>query len=162
VAELAGVVGFGQFWLNSDSVLREVNGVQTVFTTVPNGVPRAAGFAEAGLAFRYYAVPRNIRAEQPSIDPTAEVSFSYRRDERFKQPEGQTSVVFDSPQDRLVARLVIANIRVIDRRNASAPPLSFGFGVEHEFGLKKNGVPAATRLFFVGDLALLKALRGDR
>src|SRR5262249_36175342 len=58
------------------------------------------------------------------------------------EPRSRRPSKFDPLQDRL-ARLVIANIRVIDGRKASAPPLTFGFGVEHEFALTKNGVPSA-------------------
>ena len=143
------------------TILYETMSDEGIFKTVAGG-GAAAGFFETGLALRYYGVERNIRAEQPSIEPTAEASLSYRRDARFKNLTEVGGVTFDSPEDRLVARLTIADIRVVDRRSASAPALSFGFGVEHEFGLRKNGVPSATRIFFFGDLALLKVLRGGQ
>ena len=63
--------------------------------------------------------------------------------------------------NRLVFRMVLAELRVFDRRkDAEKPgPFSIKFGVEHERGFNRRGAPPATRLLIAGDLNLVEALK---
>lgn len=65
---------------------------------------------------------------------------------------------------RLLFRLTLDAIRVIDRRQFGEPsrPFTFGFVVEHERSLAFTGarVPSATRFVLRGDVNLLNALDG--
>jgi hypothetical protein len=157
--EAVAEASVGQIWLDSKPLVRSAAGQPALVDLLPGPGGRANGIAEAGLRLRYHETIREIRAEQPSVEPLVEVSLAYRRDARFKLESATSSkVLFHAPADRLVARFQLAGIPIVNKKDPEARPLHFGFGVEHEWGLRKGGVPSATRIFLTADLSVLEAL----
>lgn len=160
-SDLGVTVAGGQIWSNTDQVQRKLDGKDTLFVTLPGAKGRDALFFEAGLRFRYFDdIPRDARAEQPSVEPRIELSAVYRHDPRLNVQAG--TLGFDSPEDRLVAKLMLSGIPVLGRKNADGKPVHIGIGVEHERGFGHNPAPSVTRVFLRGDVDLLKSLSGTK
>lgn len=158
--DLSAGAGVGQLWLSDKSLVRTVDGSDQLLTPLPSP-GKNGSFLEAGLNLRYFHnQPRELRSEQPSLEPTFELGLDYRRDSRFKLLSSGAGLGFDSPQQRLVVRVGLGSLPVVNRKKPSGGPLLLSLGVEHEFGLKTNGVPSATRIFVRGDLELVKTLAG--
>lgn len=160
-SDLGITLAAGQIWSTTEQVQRKLDGQDTLFVTLPGEKGRDALFFEAGLRFRYFDdIPRGARAEQPSIEPRIELSAAYRHDPRLNVQSG--TLAFDSPEDRLVARLMLSGIPVVNKKNAQGKPVHLGIGMEHERGFGTNAVPSVTRIFVRGDVDLLKALAGGK
>lgn len=154
--------GVGQSILNSESSLGQIEGRDAVLITVPNGVGRAAFFHGGEASIRFFRANRALRAEQQSWNPALEIAVGLREDSRFRQDETTGFLDYERPERRYTFRLLLSDLRVVDRRTKEqAPAFTLSFGVEHEWG-RRDGLPAVTRIFLVGDLPFLQAFRGRR
>lgn len=146
----------GQVWLDARKIVRKVNGTDTTFEIIVPPKGNSGIFYETGLSFRYFhRAVRDIRAEQPSIDPLLECGVSVRHDERFAGAS-----TFGNPSKRLLLRFKLAGIPLVDTRKPESKPVTIGFGIEHERGLASGGLPSVTRVFLAADVSLVKALFG--
>ena len=126
------------------------------------GAQKTAWLWETGVTFNIFDNPlEQIHAEKGTTSPQFQALVAVRRDERFR---GGVYDDYNSPASRLLFRLTLDAIRVLDRREFGEPskPFTFGFVVEHERSLSTSGVrvPAATRFVLRGDINLLRALTG--
>ena len=132
---------------------------------VENGVGKTAWFWEAGLEFSMFDNRlEQLHAEKGMTSPQFQLQIAWRHDARFRATGALDG--FDRPEHRLVFRLMLDAIKVLDRRRLGEPakPFTFGFAVEHErsiFGGSETRVPSATRIMLRGDLNLLRALTGE-
>ena len=127
------------------------------------GAEKTAWLWETGVAFNIFDNPlEQIHAEKGTTSPQFQALVAVRRDERFR---GGAYDGYNGPASRLLFRLTLDAIRVLDRREFGEPskPFTFGFVVEHERSLATSGlrVPAATRFVLRGDINLLRALTGS-
>jgi hypothetical protein len=126
------------------------------------GAQKTAWLWETGMTFNVFDNPlEQIHAEKGTTSPQFQALVGVRRDERFR---GGVYDDYDRPTARLLFRLTLDAIRVLDRREFGEPskPFTFGFVVEHERSLASKGlrVPSATRFVLRGDINLLRALSG--
>jgi hypothetical protein len=126
------------------------------------GAQKTAWLWETGVTFNIFDNPlEQIHAEKGTTSPQFQALVAVRRDERFR---GGVYDDYNRPASRLLFRLTLDAIRVLDRREFGEPskPFTFGFVVEHERSLSTSGVrvPAATRFVLRGDINLLRALNG--
>lgn len=146
------------------SLPKAVDKGQGSFVTFPldYGAEKTAWMSEAGMIFNIFDNPlEQIHAEKGTTSPQFQALIAVRRDERF---HGGIYESYDRPSARLLFRLTLDAIRVLDRRQFGEPskPFTFGFVVEHERSMTNTGlrVPAATRFVLRGDINLLRALNG--
>lgn len=130
---------------------------------VNNGTGKAAWLWEGGVEFKMFDTRlAQVHAEKGTISPQFHASVSWKHDARFRG-EGMLAS-YNRPQHRLVFRMMIDAIQVLDRRafGQEAKSFTFGFAVEHERSLSSSGqvVPSATRYLIRGNLNLLKGLAG--
>jgi hypothetical protein len=153
--DMVAYAGGGQTWLVKDSVTRTIDDT-TAELALSGG--RAAWMGEAGLAYNLYQEGRLNRMAGRDASPRFSVSLAYRRDALLASAKD-----FGKTNDRLVFRMLLAQLHVFDHRDGAKEPgpFSIRFGVEHERGLTSNGAPAATRLLIAGDINILKALGGS-
>lgn len=129
---------------------------RTVLIPVGNDGGRSSRFFEAGARVQIGA-SRELVHEQKDSDAPLEFGFGYRRDLRFKKDADL--VAFESPQDRLVARVALNNLLVWDRTDPErVKTFNLTLGIEHEWAIKKGGIPSATRIFLRSDVNLDKLL----
>lgn len=126
------------------------------------GGNRTAWLWESGLTFDIFDnALEQIHAEGGAISPQFQALVALRRDDRFA---GSAYSSYRKPESRLLFRLTLDAIRVLDKRQLGEPgkTFTFGFVVEHERGMAVSGprVPAATRFLLRGDLNLLNAIAG--
>lgn len=127
------------------------------------GAEKTAWQWEAGAAFNIFDNRlEQIHAEKGTTSPQFQALVAFRRDGRF---QGTAYSNYENPMGRLVFRLTLDAIRVLDRRQfgEASKPFTFGFVVEHERSLAGSGlrVPSATRFVLRGDINLLRALTGE-
>jgi hypothetical protein len=148
--------GGGQTWLVNDTVTRTTDEGRGELA-LSGG--RASWMGEAGFSFNVYQKGRLDRLAGLDASPRFSVSLAYRRDALLSSAKD-----FGRTNDRLVFRMLLAELHVFDRRNDSKKPgpFSIRFGVEHERGVRSNGAPAATRLLIAGDMDILQALGGGK
>jgi hypothetical protein len=146
------------------SLPKAVENGQDSFIAFPldYGANKTAWLWEAGMTFNIFDNPlEQIHAEKGTTTPQFQALVAVRRDERFR---GGVYDDYDKPAGRLLFRLTLDAIRVLDRRQFGEPskPFTFGFVVEHERSLASKGVrvPSATRFLLRGDINLLRALTG--
>lgn len=113
---------------------------------------------ESGLTFNMYDnALSQIHAESGTLTPQFQVLVAWRRDERFAG-----IAAFRNPTNRLLFRLTLDALRVLDKRQpgAEAKPYTFSFVVEKEraFGLGDGRLPSAMRYLVRGNVDLLNAL----
>lgn len=161
-SELGGYVSTGSSTLTA--LPKAIDKGEGSFIAFPldYGTQKTAWLWEAGAMFNIFDNPlEQIHAEKGTTTPQFQALVAIRRDERFRgNPYGS----YRSPMGRLLFRLTLDAIRVIDRRQFGEPsrPFTFGFVVEHERSLAFTGarVPSATRFVLRGDVNLLNALDG--
>jgi len=126
------------------------------------GANSTAWVWESGVEFNMFDNRlEQIHAEKGGLSPQFQFLLAVRRDARFT---GAAYESFESPGNRVLFRLTLDAIKVIDRRAFGDPAntFTFGFVVEYERSLMGGGnrVPPAARFVLRGNVDLLRAMTG--
>jgi hypothetical protein len=164
-AETGTFVRSGSALLTATPSLVEQGPIAFVGIPADNGASDNAWFWEVGYEFKMFDTPlAQIHAERGTTRPQFHFSLAWRNDQRFNG--GGRLADFDRPEQRMVFRLLIDALQVLDRRSFGEEQrtFTFGFSVEHERSFHRSGptVPSGTRYMVRGDVNLLKSFTGQK
>jgi hypothetical protein len=123
-----------------------------------NGLSR--DYWEAGVKAVFFRNELGVASahERGYLLPAASLQMGVRRDGRFLNDPALAG--YNSPELRLFFGFRLNALRVF-QASGSEGTYELTFGVEHDWALRRGGLPAGTRLVLAGSVNLLKAFGGS-